>query len=314
MVKSPGIVVIGSLNLDVCLHVDHLPAPGETVGSARMTHTPGGKGANQAVACARLGAPTYMLGALGEDEAATLLRGTLNDAGVDTSALLYCPEPTGTAIILITPSGENSIVVAPGANHALTASHVEQQASVVTQAGMALVQLETPVAVLGAVLALAGPANVPVMLDPAPATPLPPELLQRLAWFTPNETEAAFYCQHLGLRAPQGSGSARAEALCRQFQAVGPANVLLKLGSGGAAARLADGTFAWLPAPPVNVVDTTGAGDICNAAFATALLRKLPFEDALRFAICAASLSVTRVGAMDAAPTRIEVEELKAVS
>jgi ribokinase len=311
--SSPRVVVIGSLNLDLCVHIDHLPSAGETIGSATLTRAPGGKGANQAVACARLGCSTHLLGALGDDDAATLVRTTLHESGVDLSALIKVTEPTGTAVILLTPSGENSIVVAPGANYALSSDHVQRYAPLLRQAGMLLTQLETPLPVLAAVLELAGQSGIPVMLDPAPAMPLPRELLQQLTWFTPNETEAAFYARHFQLPAPPHAdtedSAAQTEDLCRQFQSLGPANILLKLGRRGAAALCADGTFARLPAASVRVVDTTGAGDICNAAFATALLRQLPIRDALHFAITAASISVGRAGAMPSAPTLSEVEE-----
>lgn len=308
--SSPRVVVIGSLNLDLCVRVDHLPAPGETIGSAILTRAPGGKGANQAVSCARLGCTTHMLGALGDDDAATLLRASLYESGVDLSALTPVAEPTGTAVILLTPSGENSIVVAPGANYALSAEHVQMHAPLLAQAGMMLTQLETPLTVLAAVLELAARTGVPAMLDPAPAMPLTCELLQQVTWFTPNETEAAFYASHFSLtaHADVGDPAAQAEALCRQFQSLGPANILLKLGSRGAAALCADGTFVHVAAPSVRVVDTTGAGDICNAAFAAALLRQLPVRDALHFAIIAASISVGRAGAMPSAPTLAEVE------
>lgn len=311
--RSQNVVVIGSLNLDLCVHLDHLPAPGETLGSAWLTRAAGGKGANQALACARLGTPTHMLGALGNDDAAIVLRDTLSGVGVDISPLISLPEPSGTAVILLTPSGENSIVVAPGANQGLNAAHVWPHASLLSQAGMLLTQLETPLLVLATVLEIAGRSSTPVMLDPAPAMPLARELLQQLTWFTPNETEAAFYAHHFELHAPihsAGDTADQAETLCQKFQSLGIPNILLKLGSRGAAARTADGTFSWLPAPPVPVVDSTGAGDICNAAFATALLRRLPLRNALEFAVTAASLSVGRPGAMTSAPTRAEVEQL----
>ena len=304
------LVVVGSLNLDLRLHVAHPPAPGETQLATAASRSPGGKGANQAVAAARLGARTGMLGCIGDDADGHTLLDALDAAGVDTAAIARCAQPTGTATILLTPSGENSIVVAPGANHALAPAHLQQHAGLLARAGMLLTQLETPIAVLEALLALATRAGVPVLLDPAPAAPLPPAVLQHLAWFTPNETEARFYAG--GHPAAALGTLEKARELCGHFQSLGPRNILLKLGSQGACVLSEQGEWLHAAAPGVQVVDTTGAGDTLNAAFATALLRGDSLWAALRFAVAAASLSTTRAGAMGSAPTREQVELLLA--
>ena len=304
------LVVVGSLNLDLNLSIAHLPIPGETQIAAALTRSPGGKGANQAAASARLGAPTSMLGCIGDDDDGRAILHALHDAGVDTSAVARCAQPTGAAVILLTPAGQNSIVVAPGANHALTPAHLQQHAGLLASAGMLLTQLETPISVLEALLTLATEAHIPVMLDPAPAALLPPALLRQLAWFTPNETEAAFYAG----QDPSPTSEPEARALCTRFQSMGPRNILLKLGSQGACLLSEAQEWLFAPAPRVQAVDTTGAGDTLNAAFAAALLQGEPLARALRFAVAAASLSTTRPGAMHAAPNREQVERFLASS
>ena len=308
--ESARIVVVGSLNLDLFFEVARLPAPGETQLATHARQQPGGKGANQAAAAARLGAPTSMIGCVGQDAAAALLLAALEAEGVATDAVERLAgsaqtdsTQTGSAVVLLTPKGENSIVVAPGANAALTPAHLQRHARLLQTAGLLLTQLETPLSVLAEALALAG--SVPVMLDPAPAAPLAPELLRQLTWFTPNETEARFYAG----AAFAGSLDTEAQAhhLAAQLQTLGPRNILLKLGGRGAGVLTEASAWHFCPAPPVSVVDTTGAGDTLNAAFAAALLAGKTVPRALRFAVAAASLSVTRAGGLPSCPSLAEV-------
>ncbi len=296
------ILVVGSLNLDLIYHLPHLPAAGATITALHTAHAAGGKGANQAAAAAKLGGNVAMIGAVGNDEAAQTLRDALSVIDADTNAIATLAEPTGTAIILLTPDGQNSIVVAPGANGALTPEHIAAQEPLFQDAALVLTQLETPLAVLEATLTLAEAACVAVMLDPAPAAPLSPQLLQRIAWFTPNETEAAFYAQHTG--APRHF---EGEALCRHFQSLGIRNVLLKLGARGAALLIEDGAYMEAAAPHVQVKDTTAAGDTLNAAFATRLAAGATHAEALQYAVTAASLATTKAGAFTSLPTHAEV-------
>lgn len=348
--STPRLVVIGSLNVDLVLQVGRLPEAGATETAQSYRQLPGGKGANQAVAAARLGAAVCMIGSVGEDRAGDLLLTTLGEAGVATESVARSPEPTGTAVVLVTPAGENSILVAPGANGTLSPTHVRTHAGLLRGAGMILTQLETPADVLDAALVLAEEAGVPLMLDPAPATALPSSVLGRLAWFTPNLSEARFYApaeshpsteqrearpgerrpaialrshadgpisgawehprEAHGAEASAAPDPAAARALCLRLQALGPANILLKLGKAGAGALTRGGAWYFEPAPSVAVVDSTGAGDVLNAAFAAALLGGADVAGALRYAVAAASLSVTRSGAMASAPARAEVEGL----
>jgi ribokinase len=327
------VVVIGSLNLDRTFQVAAFPVAGLTQTVTRYAEGVGGKGANQAAAAARMGVPTYMLGCLGQDAAGDSIATALAEAGVETSALVRTGvAPTGNAAILLTPEGENSILVVPGANHVLTPGHLRDQRDLLANAAMLLLQMETSLKVLAEALAIAGPANVPVMLDPAPASALPAELLRQLTWFTPNESEARFYLEAAGgedggaagatasdaLTDPAGAACGTAglacglardpEAICRYFQSLGPRNVLLKLGARGAALLTGDGLFVLVSAPKVTAVDTTGAGDTLNGVLAARLALGQSEEDALRFAVAAASLSTTRPGALASQPIRREVD------
>jgi ribokinase len=298
------ILVVGSCNLDLQLHVLHLPVAGKTLLAEAYARAAGGKGLNQAAAAAKLGASVAMLGAVGQDDAGAFLTQSLADAGVDISLLLKASEPTGTAAILLTVDGQNSIVVASGANNTLQPRHIREQQSRIESASIVLTQLETPLPALAEVLMLAARAAVPVMLDPAPATPLSGEVLRSIAWFTPNATEAAFY-----MRQGNTTIANETEALaCMQaLRALGPRNILLKLGVLGAGLLTEEGVAYFVRAPKVQALDTTGAGDTMNAAFAVALSNGTALHEALRFAVAAASLSVQRIGAMDAAPMFDEV-------
>ncbi len=311
---QPPLVVVGSLNLDLVFHLSRPIAAGETQTARAFTRAPGGKGANQAVAAARLGATTSMLGCVGSDDAGDLLLHALRSAGISTQPVERTTEATGTAAILLAASGENSIVVAPGANALLSPALLQRHAGLLTSAGILLTQLETPTNTLAALLRLASASGLPVMLDPAPAAALPAELLHQVCWFTPNETEAGFYAKRAALPAASAVSAiafaTAARTICQELRSLGPRNILLKLGARGAAVLTESGEWFYSAAPSVGVVDTTGAGDTLNAAFAVALLREDAMPAALRFAVSAASISVTRPGAMTASPTLAEVASL----
>ncbi len=205
------IVVVGSINMDLVAHAHRIPVPGESFVGTSFDTTPGGKGANQAVAAARLGYPTHIIGAVGEDVFGQALLDNLAAAGVETAAVQRVPGPSGVAPILIADSGENAIVVVPGANGKVDSDAVDRYADLIRSAGMVFCQLELPIPTVSRTLALCAAAGVPVMLDPAPAATLPDEIWSQVAWFTPNETEAAFY---LG-EAAQPRGRCEAPALPR---------------------------------------------------------------------------------------------------
>lgn len=301
------VVVVGSLNMDFVVAVDRLPGPGETILGRDFQMIPGGKGANQAYAAGRLGTGsvlTKMAGRVGYDLFADQLKASLAAAGVDVSAVHGTrAAPTGVALIWVERSGQNSIVVASGANHAWEVSEVEAMRPVFHGASFALFQLETPLAVVAAALRLAREEGVRTMLDPAPAQTLPAGLLSAVDILTPNETEARML---LG-QAPTRIDLSQAEAVAKALLELGPKAVVLKLGEQGC--FFSDGsTTVRSPAFPVAARDTTAAGDTFNAALAIALVEGRPLVEALRFANAAAAISVTRAGAQTSVPSRAEVD------
>lgn len=306
---KPVIVVVGSLNMDFVVSVDRLPAPGETVLGRDFRMIPGGKGANQACAAGKLGAGAVevrMTGRVGYDLFADHLKASLAAAGVDVSAVHATRSaPTGVALIWVDRSGQNSIVVASGANHALTAAEMNGYRASFTGAGLALFQLETPLAAVEAALSLARREGARTMLDPAPAQPLARELLEQVDLLTPNESEA---CILLG-RPVRRVDREEAPALAAELLRLGPRAVVLKLGEQGCFYFDGDSSMH-SPAFPVSAKDTTAAGDTFNAGLAVALAEGRRLEQALRFANAAAAISVTRPGAQASIPSRAEVEAL----
>jgi ribokinase len=301
--KRP-IVVVGSINTDLVAIADRIPAVGETVlGTGFQVH-PGGKGANQAVAVARLGYPAQMIGRLGNDNFGAQLRTHLQAFGVDCSGIATCEGSSGVAVILVSNRGENCIVVTPGANAKFTPRDVEASLSMIRQAGMVLAQLEIPMDTVECLAALCQREAVPLMLDPAPAQELPAEILRRLTWFTPNESEAAFYTGN----AAADESTISPDETARSLLAKGCRNVLLKLGRRGAYLATSKEPGQLIPAFEVTAVDSTAAGDAFNGSFATGLmLGRSPLDSAI-FAAAAAAISVTRAGAQPSMPSMAEVE------
>jgi ribokinase len=300
---SAPIFVVGSLNMDFVARVNRLPVPGETVLGGDFLTICGGKGANQACAAARLGGSVRMIGRVGEDVFGVQLRDGLQASGVDVRAIHRTKDiPTGVALIFVDAAGQNEIVVAPGANGALTPDDVETVLSHAT-GGYLLIQLETPLETVMAAARAARSRGLTVILDPAPAQPLPPALLSAVDILTPNETEALTL---LG-RQDTSVSFAGAQAVAGAIRALNGGTAIVKLGANGAyvSGSSEEGHFA---APTVNVVDTTAAGDTFNGAFAVALAEGHSLARAVTFANAAAALSVTRAGAQASIPTRDEVE------
>jgi ribokinase len=295
------IVVVGSINMDLVAAADHIPAAGETILGTDFQSHPGGKGANQAVAAARLGVPVQMIGQLGSDDIGKQLRTGLNSAGVDTTSVGSVPGPSGVALITVSAAGENCIVVIPGANSHVTPAFLDQHAEKIRKAGVVLAQLEIPLEAVLHLADLCAQASVPLILDPAPARELPDSLFSKVAWFTPNETEAAHYI---------GETEKNLNRSAQQLQAKGIGGVILKLGSKGAFLATKSGTEARIQPFHVQAVDSTGAGDAFNGAFAAALmLGQSPLQAAI-FASAAAAISVTRPGAQASMATMQEVHQL----
>ncbi len=305
---SRSIVVVGSLNMDFVVTVNRLPAAGETPLGRDFQMIPGGKGANQACAAAKLAGPgssVRMIGRVGYDLFADHLKASLAAAGVDVSAVHATrSQPTGIASIWVDSAGQNSIVVAPGANHELRAEDVGAMRPLFRDAHFVMFQLETPLETVAAALAAARAEGARTILDPAPAVPLSSEILSLVDILTPNESEA---CLLLG-RSVSRVTLADAPSLGRELQKLGPGTVILKLGEQGCYCLHGGGEIHSLGFP-VEVRDSTAAGDTFNAGLAVALADGCPLPDALEFANAAAALSVTRLGAQSSAPARREVEE-----
>jgi ribokinase len=295
------VVVVGSANVDLVIDVPRHPAGGETILGGDLRRTPGGKGANQAVAAARAGgADTTFVGALGRDESGDLLLGSLAGAGVRTDVVERVDSPTGTALITVSPDGENTIVVAPGAN-----SHVRvgaAQTERIAAADVVLAQLEIP---LGAVVAAAGArrAGALFVLNAAPSRELPDEVWERLDVLVVNEHEAADLVD--------GSTSAEPESLAAALLARVSA-VVITLGALGSLVAERDVPAVRVPAAQVEAVDTTGAGDTYCGVLAAALARGADLAEAARLAGAAGALAVTRPGAQDAVPDAGAVTALAA--
>jgi ribokinase len=288
--------------------VDRLPAPGQTVLGRDFQMLPGGKGANQACAAARLASGSIqvrMIGRVGYDTFGDHLKANLSAAGVDVSSVHAThAHATGVALIPVDASGQNSIVVAPGANLALVALEVEAMRSVFRGARVVLFQLESPLDTVTAALKIARSEGARTMLDPAPAQPLSPELLSSVDILTPNESEAALLLDRpLGRIAP-----ADAPTLARSLRERGPKAVVLKLGDQGSFYSDPEGELL-CPAFKVTARDATAAGDVFNAGLAVALAEDRPIAEALKFANAAAAISVTRIGAQASVPSRIEVDQ-----
>jgi len=299
---SNPIVVIGSINMDLVALTPRIPLAGQTLTGTGFTTTPGGKGANQAVAAARLGASVHMVGMVGQDIFGQALLDALQAAGVATEAVARVDGPSGIASIAVAAGGENSIIVVPGANDRVTPAFLDLQEARIASAGMVLCQLELPMETVRHALALCARTGVPVMLDPAPAAPLPDSAWTQIAWFTPNETEAALYAD--GAKTPEETA---AKLLAR-----GVGGVVLKRAAEGSYVAARGGAARWVPALRVRAIDTVAAGDCFNGAFAVALTQGLDPWAAARFASAAAAISVTRRGAQASMPTRAEVDRFLA--
>jgi ribokinase len=297
------VLVVGSLNLDLMVQAPHLPAPGETLTGRDFRTDQGGKGANQAVAAARLGAPVAMLGCVGDDDAGRRLRAGLQADGIDVSAVRTVPGgvPTGTAVITVADDGENCIVVIPGTNAHVGAADVDAVTSdLLRTAALLVLQLEIPLVTVRHALRTARALGVTTLLNVAPAVPLTNDDLACVDWLVVNEGEAALLA---GLSVSDVS-SAGAAALA--LQARGAAQVLVTLGSAGVLHAGPDGALQHWPAPKVQAVDTTGAGDTFVGAFAAGLVAA--DAQALPRALGAAALQVTRHGTQSAMPTQAELD------
>lgn len=314
------VVVVGSANADLVLDVDHRPAAGETVLGSDVVTTPGGKGANQAVAAGRLGFDVAFVGCIGADSQGDLLRASLTSADVDLDGLRVVGAPTGTAIILVTPDGENSIIVSPGANRHLTPAVVDELEPVWVGASVLVAQLEIPLETITSLLPEAHRSGSRVVLNAAPAAVLPDEVLRVADPLVVNESEAALLLARTSAALPDTTNMDPRE-VAKALVALGPRSVVLTLGAAGAVlveyahdTEDLDGVLATsirdvvhVPAHTVTVVDTTGAGDAFVGALAAHLSEGLNLHDAVRRATDVAAVAVTRRGAQESYPTSEEI-------
>ncbi|WP_407313326.1 ribokinase [Desulfosporosinus sp. SB140] len=301
MQQQPKIVVIGSLNMDLVVKALRAPKRGETVMGEEIHFIPGGKGANQAVALARLGAVTTMIGAVGSDAFGEELLKALQKDGVNTSSIkVLASEPTGVASILLA-EGDNSIVVVPGANAQCSAEDLERSEEKIAEADLVLLQLEIPLATVEHAAKLARRHRKIVMLNPAPAQSLPQGLLNNVDYLTPNRSELSLI-----------TGIAEDSPIVRGIERVlefGVSSCITTLGAEGAAFMESRGRLTHVPGHKVPVVDTTGAGDAFNAGLAFALAQKRDIREAVVFAGQVSALAVTKFGAQGGMPRLKEVEE-----
>lgn len=295
------VVVVGSINMDLVARAP-IPRPGETVIGGELQTFPGGKGANQAVAAARIGAQVKMVGRVGDDVFGPQMRASLEKDGIDTTFVLETPDTsTGVALIVVDDKGQNSIVVAPGANGQLTAADVEAAAEAITGADVLLLQLEVPLEAVHRAAELAAAQGVKVILNPAPAAPLAQELLALVDILIPNETETETLSgMAIGSAAEQ---KAAADSLLQQ----GAGAVILTLGERGALLVDAHREIE-LPAFAVeDVVDTTAAGDAFVGGLAVAIGEGLSLLEAIPWGAAAGAMAVTKAGAQPSLPTRSEI-------
>jgi ribokinase len=296
-----NVAVVGSLNMDLVVRVARTPQPGETISGSSFSMIPGGKGANQAVAASRMGADTLMIGCVGDDPFGRALADSLVESGVDIRHVAVCPGvSTGTATIIVEEGGENRIIIVPGANGAMSVARIDDLADAIARAQIAVLQHEIPLAVNTRVVAIAHESAVRVMLNPAPAYPLDDDLLAMVDLLVVNEIEARALADH----AVEGVASALEAA--GKLHRRGAGTIVVTLGGQGAVVCSEDGRFH-VPALPVEVVDSTAAGDSFVGGLAAALVRGDDLEKAVRYAVCAGGLAVTRLGAQPSIPTHQDV-------
>jgi ribokinase len=297
-----SIIVFGSINMDLVVRTPKLPAPGETLTGYSFVTVPGGKGANQAVACARLGAETHMVGRVGGDAFGEVLVTHLSDLGIQTGGVKTDPGcESGVAIIAVDDQAENNIIIVPGANHRVGQDDLAALEPLLDQAKVLLLQLEVPLEATMQAARMAKAKGVTVVLDPAPAQALPAEIYPLVDILTPNETETA---SMVGFDIDGvGFGQRAAEILLER----GVGRAIIKMGGLGAYTASADDS-GFYDALPVDAVDTVAAGDAFNGGLAAALSEGASVDQAMRWAITAGALAVTKSGAQDAMPSREELE------
>ena len=297
------IIVVGSSNVDLTVRVRRLPLPGETIRGATLLRTNGGKGANQAVAAARLGADVLFITCLGNDASGGMLSAQFAADGIDTSCIKLSATPTGTALIFVDDNAENCIAVAPGSNNDLLPTDIDAARSTMEGASYLLVQLVIPMPTVVRAVELAHSLGIKTIMNPAPMNPVPEDLFSRIWLITPNQTEAE---QLTGVHVESEDDAARAAEV---LFAKGIKNVIVTMGSKGSLVCTPEGR-EFVPSRKVKAIDTTGAGDVYNGALVAALSQGKSLIEAARIATLASSIAVTRMGAQTSAPYANEIESL----
>jgi len=303
---KPKITVVGSINMDLVIQVERIPRPGETLRGTSLNLVPGGKGANQAVAAARLGAESRFAGKVGDDAFGSQLRDQLQADGVLLETLEVQPRTSsGVALIHVSSEGENSISIVGGANACVGPDDVSRWARFITESDLILMQLEIPIETVLTVSRLARQHRIPIILDPAPPPSggLPPELYG-VEFLTPNQTEAEL------LTGRPATSPSQAEEAGRALLERGVNNVIIKLGAQGALLLSREERCVHVPSFPLKAIDSTAAGDAFNAAMGVALASGRPIHEAIRWGCAAGALAVTRRGAQTSMPTREELQNL----
>ncbi len=302
---KPTILVVGSINMDLVVKTPHLPEAGETVLGSSFHNFPGGKGANQAIAASRMGAEVCMVGRVGADAFGLALASVMEKEGISLTYLEHDSEvPSGVAIIVVDGQGQNSIVVAPGANSRLTPQDVRLAGRQLPSFSAVVAQLEIPLECVIEAAHAARLRKVPFIFNPAPGGVIPRELLEMVDVLVPNEHEAAMLST-MPVNTPQ-----QAETAGRALLAAGAGSIVITLGSQGALVIQHDGTSVHIPAHPVNVMDTTAAGDAFTAGLAVGLAEGMELVDSARLGNAAGALAVTRLGALPSLPERSQVDAL----
>lgn len=313
MLKKPKILVVGSFMMDLIASTKRAPNPGETVVGLKFQTAPGGKGANQAVQCARLGADVTMVGQVGADAFGKIMIDTAAAAGVDISHVsVDKKESSGVAHILLEVSehgAQNRITVCPGANFTITVEDVEWLRKEISDYDMVMMQFELPMEMIEEVAQWGHDAGVPVMINPAPAAPMSEKLLACTTYLSPNEREAAILAGH-SIDVSDGINMSDVAIVAKAFQARGVENLIITMGENGSIVAGAGGIHHTMCVHMPHVADPTAAGDSFVAAFCTGLTAGLPQGEALAFASHTAAITVSRMGATPSLPTISEVQTL----